>query len=435
VEWLAATPEERVLIAERIGERGAADFAAKHGRTPILTPEQKTVRQGFDRVDRARDGRIVVTEAKGGTSPIGRGYGAEQGTVDWTIKAAEKTLTLQKTSDVERNAARIVLDAGARGNLDVEILRTPHRLGEPLATVRESLQRPTVAQRTLAGDVLRRLKLLPALADPVAVEKMNSAVEARQLGDTATPPRQPRANWTATEEAGSMFGAEGLQPARARAVPVADTVAESARPTAELAENVAHMRMPGAPCKRGAPVEPAVPTRILERAAPSRALVEVAAPATQVARSTAEVAEGTSQVAARAAGGAELTTIARTPVAASPVATAAKIAGVVGVATDVGLRASEAAAVEEDYRAGRISQHVRVESHAKNAAGCAGGWAGAWAGAKLGAAAGGAGGAFFGGVGAPIGAFFGGLGGAIGGYFAGECVGEKAAEYAVDAVQ
>ena len=90
--WLKASPDERVLMAERLGEEGATALAEKKGYRPILTGEQKTVRQGFDQVYRTPDGQVVVVEAKGGTGVLGRGYGAEQGSTEWAIKAARETL-------------------------------------------------------------------------------------------------------------------------------------------------------------------------------------------------------------------------------------------------------------------------------------------------------------------------------------------------------
>ena len=152
--WLRATPEERILLAERLGEEGAAALAAKKGYRPMLTGEQKTVRQGFDQVYQAPDGRVVVVEAKGGSSPLGRGYGAEQGTSEWAVKAARETLRNGKASAAEQNAARSVLDAAEQGNLAVEVIRTRHVLGEPVVAVQESSATVSAAERELARGIL-----------------------------------------------------------------------------------------------------------------------------------------------------------------------------------------------------------------------------------------------------------------------------------------
>jgi hypothetical protein len=308
------------LMAERLGEQGATALAAKKGYRPLLTGEQKAVRQGFDQVYLAPDGRVVVVEAKGGTSALGRGYGAAQGTAEWAIKAARETLNGSKTSAAEKSATRIVLEAAEQGNLTVEVVRTRHVLGEPVAAVLESSNSVTAAERTLVSEILR--------------------------------------------DSGSL-----IRPA--------------VEGTAEAAEGA------------------------------TGALI---------------AAEGSAQAASAMEGAGHVATVG------SRLPTAAKVAGGAAVVIDVGARGCDACYhVEQQYRAGEISNHDRVKAHAKNAGGFVGGWTGAWAGAEAGALAGGAGGALCGGVCAPIGAFLGGVAGAIGGYCGGQYVGEKAAEAAVDA--
>ena len=71
-QWLQASPGERIRLAERLGEDGAEAFAGKHGYEPLLRRGDKLLPQGFDQVYRAKDGGIVVIEAKGGTSAICR---------------------------------------------------------------------------------------------------------------------------------------------------------------------------------------------------------------------------------------------------------------------------------------------------------------------------------------------------------------------------
>jgi hypothetical protein len=177
-EYLAATPEQRVKLAERLGERGAAAMAEKKGYQPILTGEQKSVRQGFDQVYRAADGRVVVVEAKGGTSPLGRGYGAEQGTPNWAVKAAEHTLRNSRSSTAEQTAARTVLEAAERGKLNVEVYRTRHVLGEPTVAVQESAAAVTRTERQLAREALRNIKTAtqPAAEGAAAATESTSAV-------------------------------------------------------------------------------------------------------------------------------------------------------------------------------------------------------------------------------------------------------------------
>ena len=154
-QYLNATLDQRITIAESLGERGANEFAKKNGYESILTAEQKSLRQGFDQVYRAPDGRIVVVEAKGGTSPLGHGYGAEQGTTEWAVKAARATLNSTKASNAEQVAAQTVLEAAEQGNLTVQVIRTRHVLGEPVAAVLESSKTVTATERVMAAEFRR----------------------------------------------------------------------------------------------------------------------------------------------------------------------------------------------------------------------------------------------------------------------------------------
>src|SRR5207245_1929416 len=147
VEWLKASTDERVKIAERLGEEGAEAFAAKKGYEPLLRNADKVLRQGFDQVYRARDGSIVVIEAKGGTSAINRAYGRQQGTPEWAVQAAKHVAESSKASAAEKQASRRVLAAAKEGNLTVQLVRTRHVLGEPVTAVLESTLRGGQTER------------------------------------------------------------------------------------------------------------------------------------------------------------------------------------------------------------------------------------------------------------------------------------------------
>lgn len=137
-EWLKATPEGRVEIAEEIGEKGARFYAQQHGYQVIFDGKGRVLRQGPDQVYLdPRTGETVVIEAKGGTSPLGRGYGYEQGTRCWAVKAAEQVLHSPNASQAERKAAEQIIRAAQSGKLRVEVVRTPHSLGVPGAPVME----------------------------------------------------------------------------------------------------------------------------------------------------------------------------------------------------------------------------------------------------------------------------------------------------------
>ena len=154
-EWLKATINERVRLAEQLGEEGAQAYAAKKGYEPLLTKADKSLPQGFDQVYRAKDGSIVVIEAKGGSSAIGRAYGCQQGTPDWAVQAAKRVSESSKASVAERQAATIVLEAARDGKLTVQVVRTRHVLGEPVAAVLESTLKAGQAEGKAAAAFLK----------------------------------------------------------------------------------------------------------------------------------------------------------------------------------------------------------------------------------------------------------------------------------------
>ena len=158
LEWQQSSIQNRILISEKIGEDGAKAFASMRGYEPILNDADKAIRQGFDQVYRAKDGSIVVIEAKGGTSPIGRAYGCEQGTPEWTVKAAKHIIENSKASVLEKETAKMVLDAAKNGNLTTLVVRTKHILGQPYAAVLESTTKAGEAESKLAKSILEEIK-------------------------------------------------------------------------------------------------------------------------------------------------------------------------------------------------------------------------------------------------------------------------------------
>ncbi len=167
-EWMKATDQERIQLAERIGEEGAHAFAAKQGYKPLLTKGDKSLSQGFDQVYQARDGSIVVIEAKGGTSPLGRAYGCQQGTPEWAVQAARRVTLSTKASAAEKQAARLVLEAARDGKLTVQVVRTRHVLGKPLAAVVETTLKVTQAEGKVASVMLKEVTVTTKMAGSVS---------------------------------------------------------------------------------------------------------------------------------------------------------------------------------------------------------------------------------------------------------------------------
>jgi len=184
-EWLTATINERVRLAELLGEEGARAYAGKKGYEPILTKADKSLPQGFDQVYRARDGSIVVIEAKGGTSAIGRAYGCQQGTPEWAVQAAKRVAESPKASAVEKQAATLVLEAARDGKLTVQVVRTRHALGEPVVAVLESTLKAGQAEGKAAAAILEEAAVATKAAQ-AAGRAAKSAEATSKIGAGAS---------------------------------------------------------------------------------------------------------------------------------------------------------------------------------------------------------------------------------------------------------
>jgi hypothetical protein len=190
-----ASPYEKNRLAERLGEKGAEVFAAERGYEPLLRNGDKVLRQGLDQVYRAKDSRIVVIEAKGGTSAIGRAYGCEQGTPEWAVQASKRVAESSKASAAEKQAARLVLESAKEGKLTVQVVRTPHVFGEPGPPVLESSLKAGRAVRKIAAAMLERLDLRA------------KAAQAAKTTEAATKAASSASWWS---KVGKAAGAVGL---------------------------------------------------------------------------------------------------------------------------------------------------------------------------------------------------------------------------------
>lgn len=175
LEWLRSTPEQRMILAERVGEEGAREFARAKGWKPLVDGTKSTLRQGFDQVYRTADDMLIVVEAKGGGSPLGKAYGYPQGSPEWAVKASERTIKSLRSSAAEKEAAKAVLKAAREGRLKTTVIRTRHRLGEPTAAILESMSSATDDAARLAGQSL----------DDLVARGLMSADEAAAASDDA----------------------------------------------------------------------------------------------------------------------------------------------------------------------------------------------------------------------------------------------------------
>ncbi|GAK48885.1 membrane protein [Candidatus Moduliflexus flocculans] len=114
----------RQRIAEAIGNSGARHYAKRAGYQPLYQGKVGQG-QGFDFVYRAGR-RIVVIEAKGGSS-IPKVYrGALQGTPEYALSVARATLRSNTADFTARQAAKAVIRAYNAGQLDIEVVKTGH---------------------------------------------------------------------------------------------------------------------------------------------------------------------------------------------------------------------------------------------------------------------------------------------------------------------
>ncbi len=378
-DWLKATPEQRIPIAEHLGEQGARQYAQSQGWQPIYQGQDRQIRQGLDLVYQdPATGKIIVIEAKGGTSPLGRGYGYEQGTSEWSVKSAENVLHHKGASPAEREAAKKVIEAAQQGNLEVQVVRTTHVYGKPTGTLVEQVQPCTPKAMELAEEVAKRYGLNGAGGGVVGHSGSGGTVSGN--GRYQSPGAVDHAVESEIHSSNAVAG--GVKPASRQIQKATQQVEKGVQAS--------------------------------ERAA--------AQAAKNLGRTGATVAEGVPRQAGRIAS-------ASGKAAGSTLATAGKVAGGAAVAIDAGFRVYDAYQVEQEYHQGQITQQQRTKAHVKNVATAAGGYAGggvgAWGGATAGAAMGTA---ICPGIGTAIGGAIGGIAGAIGGYWAGE----KAADMAVD---
>jgi hypothetical protein len=174
--WLNASINERVLLAEELGEEGGRAFAKAKGWTTVYDGKSWSMVHGPDQVYQAADNTIHMIEAKGGSSQLGKGYGHPQGSSEWAVETAKRVLGSTTATDAERQGAKAVIEAAANGKLEVHVVRTTHTLGEPHVakleqTVKCSEQATVAARQALsatAKPVSKRLDKVAQSSDDAA---------------------------------------------------------------------------------------------------------------------------------------------------------------------------------------------------------------------------------------------------------------------------
>ena len=183
--WLNASINERVLLAEDLGEEGGRAFAKAKGWTTVYDGESWSMVHGPDQVYRSADDTIHMIEAKGGSGQLGTGYGHLQGSSEWAVESAKRVLRSQTAT--ERRGAQAVVEAAAKGKLEVHVVRTSHTLGEPHVakleqTTKCSEQASKTAREALAAVAKSANKTLQE-ASMASDDAARAADDVARLGD------------------------------------------------------------------------------------------------------------------------------------------------------------------------------------------------------------------------------------------------------------
>lgn len=167
-QYLGASDQQRVRIAEEIGEEGARAFAKSKGWTAISDGTKKGIAQGVDQVYRDPDGFVHAVEAKGGTSQPKRFHGHMQGSPEHAVEASKNVLKNPNASATQKAGAKAVIEAAAKGTLRTHVIQTSHVLGEPAAAVLKQTAKTTPAAQALAKAALKGGKSAAAVGGRAA---------------------------------------------------------------------------------------------------------------------------------------------------------------------------------------------------------------------------------------------------------------------------
>jgi hypothetical protein len=155
--WLQASIDQRARLAEKLGDEGTRVFAKAKGYESIFDGTKRALAQGPDQVYRGAAGVVHVFESKGGSGQLGYAYGYAQGTPEWAVESAQQVLRSSKATPAEKLGAEAVLQAAAKGKLQVHVVRTSHVLGEPSLAVLEQSLRSTERSASLARTAINNL--------------------------------------------------------------------------------------------------------------------------------------------------------------------------------------------------------------------------------------------------------------------------------------
>ncbi len=132
--YIRANLGGRVAIAQAIGEEGVEKYASTQRLKQLLGPRGRSVPIGPDSVFlNPTSGKVLVLEAKGGSSQLNWTYGTRQGTNSNTIRSAAGILRSNSASLMDKQQAARVIVAARNRHLETGVIQTRHVLGTPSA--------------------------------------------------------------------------------------------------------------------------------------------------------------------------------------------------------------------------------------------------------------------------------------------------------------
>jgi hypothetical protein len=184
--WLKSTVDQRIRLAEQLGDEGARTFAKAKAWTPVFDGIYRTLVQGPDQVYLGSDDLVHVIEAKGGSSQLSHAYGHPQGSTEWAVEAAKRVLRNSSATEAERRGSQLIIEAASKGKLQVHVVRTSHILGEPTAAVLEQTVHCSDEAARIAQSALDNIARTVAHGTDDAARAVDDLARTAAEGSTVT---------------------------------------------------------------------------------------------------------------------------------------------------------------------------------------------------------------------------------------------------------
>ena len=203
------------LFSENLGEKGGEYYARENGWSRILSSKDKAIRQGFDQVWKDYRGNLHILEVKGGSSQLGWGYGKQQGTMEWVIEVAKKTLNDPNASQMEIEVAQEVLEKTAQGKVCIHTVQTRIKDYSVETIIKKFENSSNREIQKMAEETLNSIKSLPkylnksvskaAWETPSTTPKVNTPSSSSGTTPKVSTPRSSSGTSQGTSTSGSAF--------------------------------------------------------------------------------------------------------------------------------------------------------------------------------------------------------------------------------------